>query len=356
VNALPFPFVRRLLVLGAGLGLAPFLSSRALAQGCMPIRFVSPVLGARGDVYLSRNTWQIGLAFRRLASDQFVLSREVRNDLGPGGQAPILESNSVTLTASYAVTDRLSVELNVPFMTGSATRKYADQQEHTTNATGFGDVNLIASYWLWDTGLRPKGNVAVGLGLKAPTGSHSVEDDFWTRTGDVRRFPVDQSIQLGDGGWGIIVQLQGFQPILDRSYLYGAASYTANPRRMTEVLREPGSSIHWGVPDLFHARAGVAWTVLPERGLSVSLGGRLDGTTRRDLIGGRDEGFRRPAIVGYLDPGIALTRGSQTISLNVPVRVYKRFRPSYLDPAVTGKPGGGGLAQSLIFASFTHRF
>lgn len=338
------------------LGLFGLVPRPLPAQGCMPIRFVSPVLGGKGDVYLTHRTWQVGLSYRRLASDQFVYLHDVRNDMGPGKQAPILETNSFMLSVSYGLTSRLSFDLNVPFQTGSATRVYTDGQEHTTQATGVGDVNLIANYWLWDTGLRPKGNLAFGLGVKAPTGNHAVEDDYWTKTGAVVRFPVDQSIQLSDGGWGIIMLVQGFQPIFDRSYLYAAAAYTANPRETTEVQREPGSTIYWGVPDLFNLRLGASWTVTPDGPLSVNLGGRLDGTTMQDLFGGRDEGFRRPAIVGYLDPGVAYVSGSRTITLSVPFRIYKNFRPSYLDPDVTGKPGGGGLAQNLIFVSFAQRF
>jgi hypothetical protein len=340
----------------AGVTLLGPITRSAGAQGCMPIRFVSPVPGALGDIYLPGRTWQIGMAYRRLVSDQFVVGREVRNEMGPGGQAPVLRSNTVTLSLSYAPTPRFWLEFNLPFMAGSATRKYADQAVHTTSAAGLGDLNLIANYWLWGTGLRPRGNLALGLGLKAPTGDHAAEDNFWTSSGQVLRFPVDQSIQLGDGGWGVILQAQGFQPVLSRGYLYGAASYTINPRKTTEVVREPGSPIHWGVPDLFNLRLGMTWRLRPGQGLSLSLGGRLDGTTRRDLIGGRDEGFRRPAVVVYLDPGIALNRQSQTLALTVPLRIYKNFRPSYLDPAVTGKPGGGGLATSLLFVSFAQRF
>src|SRR2546428_10299176 len=36
---------------------------------------------------------------------------------------------------------------------------------------------------------------------------------------------------------------------------------------------------------------------------------RSDGIPYHDLIGGGDEGFRRPGHVMFLDPGVALTRG-----------------------------------------------
>jgi hypothetical protein len=342
-----------LTVLSLGALIAPRPAS---AQGCMPIRFISPVVGGQGDVYLRRHTLQASVGYRRLSSDQFVVGKAVRNDLGPGGQASIVNTNSVTASVAYAVSNRLSFSLNIPFSQGSASRIYADSKSHETSARGLGDLNLIATYWLRNGGLEPRGNLAFGVGIKAPTGSNHAEDNFWNKNGTIVRFPVDQSIQPGDGGWGVILQVQGFQPVFHRSYVYAAGSYTSNPGKVTDVVRSPGSTQVWGVPDTYNARVGVAMTIGGGQGVSVSLGGRLDGTTKRDLIGGGAHvGFRRPAIVGYVDPGLSVTRGSRSFTLNVPVRAYKNFRPSYVDFA-TGKLGGGGLATHLILASFSQRF
>jgi hypothetical protein len=231
-----------------------------------------------------------------------------------------------------------------------------DKKSHQASASGLGEVNLIATWWLGPTGLQPRGNLALGLGLKAPSGRHDVEDSFWNGNGTMVQFPVDQSIQPGDGGWGIIVEAQAFEPIWSRIYGYAVGSYTADPRKITEVVRTPGSTQHWGVPDTWNARAGMAMTLWPEWGLTASLGGRLDGTTKRDLIGGGAHlGSRRPAVAGYIDPSVSLTLGSRTFALNVPVRAYKNFRPSYQD-VETAKVGGGGLARYLILASFSQRF
>jgi hypothetical protein len=327
----------------------------ASAQGCMPIRFISPVVGGQGDVYLQRHTWQVGVAYRHLTSDQHIVGTQVRNDLGPGGQASFIENSSIAFSVAFAPSDRLSLALNVPFAQGSESRIYPDSKRHQTTAAGLGDVNLIATYWLRNTGLQPRGNLAVGLGIKAPTGSYHAEGYFWDKTGASVRFPVGIPIQLGDGGWGLILQIQGFQPIFPRSYVYAASSYTANPRKVTDVVRSPGSPIHFGVPDTYSARLGVATSLGPGQGISLSLGARVDATTKRDFLGGgAHEGFRRPGTVGYLDPGLSVTRGSRTFALSIPVRAYKNYRPSYVDLAL-GSAGGGGLARYLILASFSQR-
>jgi hypothetical protein len=39
----------------------------------------------------------------------------------------------------------------------------------------------------------------------------------------------------------------------------------------------------------------------------------------------------------------------------VPIRVWYDFRPSLIDQQL-GKPGGGDLANYLIFLGYTHRF
>ena len=108
------------------------------------------------------------------------------------------------------------------------------------------------------------------------------------------------------------------------------------------------------VPDVFNARAGVAYELSSNLGLSVRLGGRLDGIPFHDLVG-RSEGFRRPAIIGYLEPGVTIGRGKHAIFFDLPVRVYSNFRPSAVDTRL-GQLGGGDLANYLLLAAYQFRF
>jgi hypothetical protein len=111
------------------------------------------------------------------------------------------------------------------------------------------------------------------------------------------------------------------------------------------------------VPDVYSARLGLAyglWSGSPIGDLSVSLGGRIDGIPLHDLIGG-SAGFRRPITVVYVDPGIALGLGMNTLFVNVPVRVHADFRPSLVDRQL-GSLGGGDLAKTLLFVGVDHRF
>ena len=330
------------------------------AQGCAPSRFTSPSLGSLGgsggDIYLPRGVWQVGFGYRYVNSDQLIVGHEARNDLAPGGIGSFVHTQSLNVSVVYGMTDRLSLTLNAPFSRGSVETGYADGLRHTNSAAGLGDISASASYWLRNAqAFQPGGNVAIGFGVKAPTGKNSAAGKFWNANGTSVPFPVVPAIEPGDGGWGFVVNTKAFRPVMDRSYVYAGGSYTADPKKTTTVTRSPTSTVRWAAADSWDANAGVSTIVSSAMGLSVNLGALAYGTPRRDLIGGRDDGNRLPATVAYVSPGIGITRGAHTITFSVPVRAYMDFRPSYVDQAA-GKPGGGGLARRLILASYAVRY
>jgi hypothetical protein len=348
---------RHVLSLAVILAIAALLRAGAASgQGCSPSRFASPARFGQGDVYLPRGTWQVGLAFRRLTSHNLIQGHDDNSVTAPHGDPSAVESQTLVLSVEYAVSDRLSLTLNAPFLYGSHTTWYADSLRHTNTAAGLGETTLLAIYWLRRAqAVSPGGNVSVGLGVKAPTGKNDVQGTWWNKNGSTVPFPVHQSIQLGDGGWGLILQVMGFQPILDRAYLYAAGTYTINPKKTTDVVRSPGSTVHWAVPDTWSANAGIGVALWPEQGLTGGLNARLGGTTQKDLLGGKDDGFRLPAATGYFMPNLTLARGRHMIEAALPVLVYRNFPPSDVDLAA-GKLGGGGLAKYAILVGYSVRF
>jgi hypothetical protein len=310
------------------------------AQGCVPSRFTTPAVGALGDIYLQRGTWQVAFAFRSLRSDELIVGKRVRNDLAPSGQPAMVNNESLNTSASYGVTDRLSVTVNVPLQQGMHEAFYADSLRHRNSSSGLGDISVAASYWLRSAeALRPGGNVAVGLGVKIPTGGHDDEGRSWR----------------ADGSWGVIANAKGFQPVGERTYLFAGGSYTMNPRKTTSVLRSPGTTVFWSSPDTWEGSAGGNVRVSSGLGLSLTFAGMFYGTPRQDLIGGRDAGARLPATVGYLSSGIGAVRARHAVTVSVPIRIYMDFQTSYLDDA-GGRPGGGGLSRRMILASYSVRF
>jgi hypothetical protein len=217
-------------------------------------------------------------------------------------------------------------------------------------------MSLSASYWLRGTqALQPHGNVAVGIGVKIPTGEYKVAGQSWRADGSSVSFPVHQSIELGDSGMGFIVSALGFEPILERTYLFAGGSYTLNPKKTSGIARALGSTLEWAVPDTWEASMGASTLISPEHGVSLNIGSLFNGTPRQDLIGGKDDLHRLPAIAGYLAPGASMTRGANTFSLSIPVPYYMDFQPSYADEAA-GRPGGGGLARYMVMSSYSVRF
>lgn len=318
----------------------------------MPVRFLSPSLGGYSG-QLRAHQWEVNVAYRHLGADQWFVGSDVREASAPFGQPLFLNINSFDVSVSYGATDRLSLTLTLPFSHGTHSRFYADGSRHQVQASGLGDVSLLGNLWLRNPVEHPDGNFAVGFGLKAPSGNNGVVDDFFVANGPPIRSPVDQSIQLGDGGLGIILQAQGFRRLFNRlsGYVYGW--YLLTPREQTAVP-SPLAGVPLSVPDVYSFRPGLAYAMQPKRGLSVSLGTRVDGIPLRDIVGGSN-GFRRPGYSLYLDPGLVIARRRGTLTLNVPLRVHQNFERSLVD-IQKGASGGGDLARYLIVVGYSLRF
>lgn len=235
-------------------------------------------------------------------------------------------------------------------------RFYADGRRHRVSAAGLGDVSIVGSAWVFDPRSHPSGNVSLGMGVKSPSGRNDVRDTYFQPQGTID-FTVDQSIQLGDGGWGLVLQGLAFGRVLERVSGHGSGSYSVTPQNQSSVFQSPtGSlaSVHVSIPDVFNASVGLSFDVSRRHGLAAGLSGRIDGIPIRDLVG-RSDGFRRPVVLGYVEPSLTLTRSRTSVTLSAPVRVYEDFRPSLIDRQL-GSAGGGDLARYLLFAGYQVRF
>jgi hypothetical protein len=325
----------------------------AMGQGCMPLRFTSPSLGGEHVTYLEAHAWQLGMAARRVATHRFFVGTQEDETRAPGGQPLYLRLNSLDLSLTYATSERLSLTLTVPLSYSTASNVNPDQNRYHLSSRGVGDLNLMGNLWLRTPGAHPDGNIVFGLGLKSPTGSNHVMGDFGTPSGTVIQQAVPQTIQLGDGGWAVLLQTQAFQRIVRSASVYVSGFYSVSLRQHTDVLWPPANAL-LAVPDLYSARLGFAYGLKAEPAVSVSLGGRMDGTTRRDLIGGRTDYYRHSGYTMYVDPGLSYQMGREQLNLNVPVRVRHNYLSQQLSNG-TVRPGTGGVGDFVIFVSWTHR-
>src|SRR5437899_2918625 len=152
----------------------------SIAQGCEPIRFSNPSLGAQGESYQEAHQWRLTIGLRHLYSNQIFVGTDVNNAAGPGGTPPVINLNTFAASLSYSMTDRFSLELAIPFATGSMTRLWPDTASHRESGTGIGDVSLLGNMWLLDPGTHRRGNIAFGLGVKVPTSNNHVASQFYS--------------------------------------------------------------------------------------------------------------------------------------------------------------------------------
>jgi len=319
----------------------------------MPVRFTSPGLAGKTASSLKPRQWQIDVAYRHLYADEWFVGTEVKESAAPFGQPLYLNINSIDLGIEYGVTNQLSLVLTLPFSHGSQSRYYPDQQRHRVSGSGLGDMSLVANYWLVNPFKPARGNCAVGVGVKMPTGSNTLSQEVALASGTVVQPPMDQSVQLGDGGWGVILQVQAYRQLYRKLSAYSYGWYLISPEDKTGVP-SPIKGVTLSIPDVYSFRAGTSYAISLKHGFSGTFGARIDGIPTYDLIGSSN-GFRRPGYTLYLEPGVTFGRGSSTFTLTVPFRVHQNFKRGPVD-VQNDFAGGGDLANSLVLMGYSVRF
>jgi hypothetical protein len=325
------------------------------------------VLGAQRSPYLEPGKWQLDATFRWLDSDRHFAGTEEQVERHELGNFVINRQRLLDLSPTYALTRQTNLSLSVPFLAyGSWSipkpiRPVPGPRE-TQSTSGLGDLSLVARHWMFNTARHERGNVSLGAGLKFPTGNYRATDEFTNLVGDLRRRkPVDQSIQPGDGGLGVVLDLQGFQHV-GSAVFFASGSYLINPRNtngtpsiiatLFDGLEVPDHLAHLtvnSVPDQYIARAGVGVPVPRITGLAVTLAARIEGVPPKDLIG-RSEGFRRPGYAIFVEPGLIYTRGRDTFSLSAPVATQRNRQADF-----SGFEGDATFADYFFVFSYSRR-
>jgi hypothetical protein len=324
------------------------------------------VFGASADPYLKQGEWLFGTAARGLRSHDHYNGTVEQTQRQDQHTYVVNKQASLDLAGTYALTRRFNMTLAVPIVRASWSIPLpvtSTGQRNEQNAQGIGDVTVTGRYWMFDPEAHRRGNLSLGLGMKAPTGKDDVTDTYpYINGATPQDKAVDQSIQPGDGGWGAIVEINGFKRIGSASY-YGSGTYLINPRDTNDtpsiiVGLVPGAAanpalagrIKNSVPDQYVLRTGMAFA-LGKSPFAVALGFRMEGLPRYDLIG-ESHGFRRPGYETFAEPGFYYSRGNDTWSVNVPIALKRNRLP---DP-YTGNPGDATFPNHIYLVSYTHRF
>ncbi len=329
------PFARSLLLAIAAL----LAATQARAQGCVIARGggAAGLLGSGG--YLEPKDWLLSVNYRHFDSHRHFAGDDEQTIRSDQGTEVYNDSDFYDVIATYQWTKRVSVSLTMPFVNHDRSSMYEhlgnpSGQRFSTQSSGMGDIRGSIYYWAIDPAKHPRGNLSIGLGLKAPTGDYEAKDIFNRTTGPSLRY-VDSSIQPGDGGWGGTVELQGFYHLGGNLSAYGNGFYLFNPDERVETTG-------FSIPDGYMVRGGVDYRIEAVKGLFVSVGLRNEGVVAHDLFGG-SRGSRRPGFAVAVEPGATYSKGRYSGTLTVPIAVHRNRVTTY----------GATKAGDAAFADYT---
>jgi hypothetical protein len=236
-------------------------------QGCVAIRnvaAVSPDLSFEkiqpGNKFIFTVTNRYFEAARTFRADKFITDTLVRNKI-----------YTLNISAERIFNNGWSLAVGVPISVNSR-RNSLDHggpqtPKHTTRSFGLGDIRFALYKWLLNPSVYKKGNIQLGLGVKLPTGDFRYQDYFYRNDSTSVLAPVDQAIQLGDGGTGITAELNAFYSFNKTVTLFINGYYLLNPREQNGVSNLKGRSptateirnntTVMSVPDQYSFRTGI---------------------------------------------------------------------------------------------------
>ena len=356
----------------AAAGAALWLSTGSVwGQGCIVGRSCSP-----GDIsgvnYLRPHQYDLSFDYRGFTADKHYNGTARQYQRQQAGNFVINRQNIFDLTGTFGITNQASIYVDVPFIHSGwsiplpigAVGGPSPGPRFQQNATGLGDISVGLKYWALNTDRHPNENVALGVGVKFPTGKDDVTTDYPDITGgNIQQHDVDQSIQPGDGGYGFPTTLEAFATVKKINF-FVTGNYLISPRDsngVPSIIATLGikpnpaapSTLVNSVPDQYLVRIGAGITVPGLKGVSASLAWRQEGVPAKDLIGG-NHGFRRPGYSTSIEPTISYTQLNTTYTLSLP-QTLTRNRVSAVSDGVPVH-GDATFADSQVIVNITHRF
>ncbi len=302
------------------------------------------------DNMAEESNLQLTVAYRAFRSDRHFSGKEEHKNRKQEGSEVINDSRFIDVALSYEFNDLYSMSVTLPFAYHDRSSVVRDanrvilQRYHTQNA-GFGDIQVVGNRWVFDPKEATNGNISVGVGLDMPTGKEDARDVFMAYNAESGRIvaetrTVDQSIQLGDGGWGLILNVNSYYRFSSRLAGYFDSTYALTPEEKNGVptFRSNPFEAEMSIADTYLARSGINYLAYPKYDLVLSLGARIEGVAVKDLIGG-DDGFRRPGYDVSIEPGVSMTINSWMLDLYVPITVDQNRQRSVADKQYSASSG-----------------
>lgn len=334
--------------------------NNANAQGCVAVRSACGA-NVNGSAFLQKGDWQVGANYRYFRSFRHFRGHHEEPQRVANGTEVVNNANFMDFLVSYGLSERLSANFTLPFVYHDRSSMYEHGgnppnglgQRHFTSSQGLADIRMGVSYWLLAPEKNTKRNLAIGVGVKLPTGDYRAMDYFHNQ-GPARNQKilggVDQSIQPGDGGFGQSIDLQGYLSISNNIMVNANLFYLINAREKYTLPNRSGGTQEFSVPDQYAARLGFIAMLPAVHGLSIYAGGRLEGIPSSDLFG-KDSGFRRPGYALSVEPGISYSLRNTSFNLTVPVAV-KRVRTQNFNDKIRSAETGTKVIGDAAFADY----
>lgn len=337
-------------------------------QGCVAIRGSTACGGAIGNrLNLNKGEFGAQVAVRYFKSFRhFRGDKEEENRIAEGTQV-VNKSTFLDFSLNYGITNRFYANVILPMAFHNRSSMYEHGgnppkglgDRHETSSQGLSDIRMGLGFWLFSPN-KHNFNYAVGLGVKLPTGNYNYKDDFYNQGANKDQQlegVVDQSIQLGDGGTGITLDLQGYHTLSKHFGISTSIYYLFNFQETNGISTRNGNS-QFSCPDQFALRAGAFYNMA--NGLNFFFGGRLEGVPSVDLIG-ESAGYRRPGYAVSIEPGIGYNKNNYSIFTSFPLAAYRNRTQSFEDKErslQTGifAQGDAAFADYVINVGFFYRF
>lgn len=328
-----------------------------------------PGLGSTG-----KGKFQISVGWRQLNASKSYFNSRLNHDF-TALWLPHERLSAMDVTARYQINSRLALSASLPIVFNRFSMLYPPSgkglgNRYDSTPRGIGDLALYGESWLLNAKEHPYHNIALGVGIKIPSGRWNYKDLLPDERGSnfLLRSVYPPAILPGDGGTGIIVGFQGWRllrnelPIIHGATVYSSGSYLVNPRgtngtpSMVSSLGVPLNGFFAGrlvnsVPDSYNCKLGIAlkvpgtWQYKNLKTLRFRIEGNLEGVNTRDLIGPND-GFRQPGYTLSAGPGFTFSHGKDSIMLDIPI-VFNR----HINPGKTLLPGPGQVVGGRLIPS-----
>ncbi len=353
-----------------------FFTAYAQAQGCVAIRNLTG-FGQFAQLGYKQTTdkWSLDIdnryfkAYRVLEGAKNITPADLSSGL-------TLYEYTMNLELSRVMDKGWEVSLDMPVSANESkgALEHASGDVHSTHAYGLGDIRFTVYKWLLNTEVSHKGNIQFGLGIKFPTGNYQTEDYFYTSATDKsykELAPVNVAIQLGDGGTGIVTQLNAFYIFNKVVGLYENFFYLISPKDVNGVASWPPGLLppdavtlfHEttydvnSVPDNYSLRGGANFTF---NRLVAVAGLRYEGAPAHDLVG-QNDGLRRVGHIFSAEPGVNYKFKKSFLYGYVTLPVDRRTIETVEDKRQTAITGmytitPGHFANYIVYAGYSFTF